>query len=224
MESGRRLVSRDGPLLLPSVQSLRSLSFRPSIIRYAVSCQSRAFAKGKEHAHSKQRGMKDRNSRPTAPDYSHQKHTAAKESTVGSRQKFWDRGDFVIVVLFALVLAVGVTKSKRPRIDNPNPKPQSAREGVNQETLSQKHKSFTETWEASAEYRDLITFSEQTVPMNDSLRITTCMCLCPETLSRASWTTKHDATNYAMSQLVVFETMVKLLRKFFQCRQVDPPE
>ena len=85
--------------------------------------------------------------------------------------------------------------------------------GESLDKLRNKHKNLTKRWRVSAEHRELVVFLKSILD-DGSVHITTCLCLCLGTLSGPSWTSRYDSSSAAMSQLVAFESMVEILRRF----------
>lgn len=179
--------------------------------------QSTSFAKNHKQPTFKKAGKNGSHGRTTALIYNYPK-AIDKKPTVISKPKIFSKGELIVFAVATLFLVLRPTLYIQSRNNNPNPTAQSVQEGVNLESLSKKHKSYTYKWEASAEYRDLASFFKETVLRNDGMVITACMCLCLGTLSGPSWTTIHNSADFAMSQLVAFESMVELLRESMQWR------
>ena len=185
--------------------------------------QSRCFAKGKKQEKFKKSRTIDAYVPHTVPVRRVEKIPSNEKYKVGadddSKQKFSGEeieGIFVACAGFCLAVIL-IARSYRPR-PNPSPKAKPARQGVDLETLSKKHKLFTEMWKDSPAYRDLAALFEDDILDNDRIKITACMCLCLGTLSGPSWLPNGKSYNSSMSQLVAFESMVELLRKSTFCK------
>ena len=70
---------------------------------------------------------------------------------------------------------------------SPDWTPHPPLEGMSIEALSRNHKRWTETWRKSAEHQEFVTFFNPVLE-NDSIEISTCVCLCMGTISEQSST------------------------------------
>ena len=211
MDLGRRVfISRRILLSYPRSQYL---CIEPNPVR--IGHHTRTYVKDKGRGKSK----KHRNSSVYTPrpllTYSHGRNgPKAKKNVPGdddSNTRFSGKWMTAAGVIFLATVAV-TSLGSRSYQKTPDWTPHLPREGMSLELLSRNHKTWTEKWKKSAEYRDIVTFFESVFD-NDSIDITVCMCLCLGTLSGRSWTTAFDSCDAAMSQPVALESMVELLRK-----------
>ena len=80
--------------------------------------------------------------------------------------------------------------------------------------LELKHRSFSEHWEACAECKEYHDFFVDTIVKLKTMRVEQAMCLGLGSLSSVNYYSNNGNADQPMRQLVVFESLVKLLRKY----------
>lgn len=196
--------------------SLLCSRLQPMFVRakpITIAQWSRSFAKGKKGTNPK----KYRNPliTPTYPRGKKRSRPNYEERVDNDANTDLSRNQKIAIFVFWALIAVGcvilIPHHGQEPAYFPDWTPHPPREGMSIETLTKNHKRWTRKWRQSAEYKDIVACFE-VVFENDSVDITTCVRLCLETLSGRIWTTAFDTCDAAMSQLVIFESMVELLR------------
>lgn len=98
--------------------------------------------------------------------------------------------------------------------------PLEARAQVTLDTLTAHLNAFTATFKASAVYEGVCNLFSSHVLQNRNITITSCMCLALGSPSAEEPSTHGKSYNNAMSQLVVFESLIDLLSKSYQARDM----
>ena len=85
-------------------------------------------------------------------------------------------------------------------------------ENMTVEKLSEKHERMKKDWEASNHHRTLVELFENTVLKQESLNITTCMCLGLGSMNSADQRHRDQVgCDRSMEQLICFESWISLL-------------
>ena len=198
-----------------SCSRVQHLCLEPNVIR--IIPHARSYVKGKERGKSKKHNNGSADTPRTAPTYRDVHLVKAKynvpvdEDSKPRPPGRWQRaGNIAIFWANVFVKSLRSRSQKTPDSQKiPDWTPHPPRKGMDLEMLSKRYEMWTRIWRFSAAYRDIATFLR-----SNEIDVTACMCLCLGTLSGRSWTTRFNSCDVAMSQLVAFESMVGLLRKF----------